>query len=280
MSSAHEVQQYTRPGAPLDHFRRIVAGLALALALVATPACTTTPITGRASLNLLSIDDDKQLGAQAYGDLLADATFITSGQQHAMVQAVVDRLVAVVEQDPEFTGDLDWEVRLVKDDAVANAWCLPGGKMAVYTGILPYTQDATGLAVVMGHEIGHAVARHGTERMSQQMGLQVILEYAAGEYGANAGEVGAAIAQYAVFLPWGRRQELEADHIGLIYMARAGYDPGAAVGFWQRMGSGGGDSSAIEDFLSTHPSHKERIEQIQEILPEARRAYQRSGPGR
>ena len=148
--------------------------------------------------------------------------------------------------------------------------------MAVYTGILPFTQDATGLAVVMGHEIGHAISRHGTERMTHQIGIEGVLDVLDGEYGPEGTQLGALAIQYAGILPWGRKQELEADHVGLIYMARAGYDPDAAVGFWQRMAAGKEEGSTIEEFASTHPSNRARIEQIEGLLPEARRIYGRS----
>jgi len=247
-------------------------GLAAVLVLTCVPAgCVTTPVTGRAQFNLLSLADDKALGVQAYDEILKDAKFIGSGKQYDQVQRVVGKLVAVAD-DP---GDFDWEARLVKDDATVNAWCLPGGKMAVYTGILPFTQDDTGLAVVMGHEIGHAVARHGSERMSQSIPVEVLLQWAAGEYGQGAAQLGAQVANLGVFLPWGRKQELEADHIGLIYMARAGFDPREAERFWTRMAAG--KDGAPPEFLSTHPSDATRIEQIQDLLPEALAEYQRAG---
>jgi len=245
-----------------------IARLGLAACLTLLAACVTTPVTGRAQFNLLSPADDKALGVQAYDEILKDATFIGSGAQYDQVQRVVGRIVAVAD-DP---GDFDWEARLVKDDKTVNAWCLPGGKMAVYTGILPFTQDDTGLAVVMGHEIGHAVARHGSERMTQQMGFELALALVGGEGWA---EYAGAATNLLVFLPWGRKQELEADHIGLMYMARAGYDPRQAELFWKRMAAG--KEGAPPEFLSTHPSDATRIEQIQDLLPEALREYQRAG---
>jgi predicted Zn-dependent protease len=181
---------------------------------------------------------------------------------------VVGRLVAVAD-DP---GAFEWEAKLVKDDATANAWCLPGGKMAVYTGILPYTQDDTGLAVVMAHEIGHAVARHGAERMTHSLGVESMLALAGGEGWSQY--LGTA-ANLLVFMPWGRKQELEADHIGLIYMARAGYDPREAELFWQRMSEGKGGGPP--EFLSTHPSDETRIKQIRDLLPEALEEYRAPG---
>jgi predicted Zn-dependent protease len=146
---------------------------------------------------------------------------------------------------------------------------MPGGKMAVYTGILPVTKDETGLAVVMAHEIGHAIARHGTERVSLEMGPNIAIELLGGENKA----LYSTATQLAVSLPWGRKQELEADEIGLIYMARAGYDPRQAVEFWKRMAaqSKGG---APPEFLSTHPSDATRIEQLEDLLPKAMKVYE------
>jgi predicted Zn-dependent protease len=241
----------------------------LALGAAGTSGCTTTPVTGRQQFNLLSTEDDKALGGQAYGEMLKDAQFIESGPQYDQVQRVVARLVAVAD-DP---GGFEWEAKLVKDDATANAWCLPGGKMAVYTGILPFTQDDAGLAVVMAHEIGHAVARHGSERMTQSMGLEIAVQLAQGYQWA---QYAPAAANLLLFMPFGRNQELEADHIGLMYMARAGYDPSEAEQFWKRMAAG--KSGAPPEFLSTHPSDETRIQQIRDLLPEAMAEYKASGP--
>ena len=209
---------------------RALARAASAVALAALlAACTTTPVTGRKAFNMVPIEEDKTLGAQAYADMLAGAPVASSHPKAAEVRTVVQRLVEVAQHD--VSVPFDWEVQIIDDPNTVNAWCLPGGKMAVYTGILPVTKTPAGLAVVMGHEIAHAVARHGSERMSQQLGLEVVLAYAAGDYAAVAGQV----ANLAVLLPWGRKQELEADEIGLVYMARAGYDPREAVDFWTRM---------------------------------------------
>ncbi|HVS17749.1 MAG TPA: M48 family metallopeptidase [Planctomycetota bacterium] len=250
--------------------RRTAALATLALASAASLAsCVTTPVTGRSAFNLVPVEQDKQLGAQAYADMLAGAPVADQHPAAAQVRKVVERLVAVAQSDVPV--DFDWEVRLIDDPAMVNAWCLPGGKMAVYTGILPVTQNAAGLAVVMAHEIAHAVARHGTERMTQQLGLQTVLTYAAGDYAGIAGQV----AALGVFLPWGRMQELEADEIGLVYMARAGYDPREAVEFWKRMDALGG--GAPPEWLSTHPSHDRRIEDLQAQMPRALAEYEASG---
>ena len=147
--------------------------------------------------------------------------------------------------------------------------------MAVYTGILPFTQSDEGLAVVMAHEIGHAVARHGSERMTQSMGLELALQLAQG-YQQSWVQYAPAAANLLLFMPFGRSQELEADHIGLMYMARAGYDPREAEHFWTRMAAG--KSGAPPEFLSTHPSDEHRIQQIRDLLPEALAEYKKNAP--
>jgi predicted Zn-dependent protease len=243
----------------------VLAAGAVAL-LAVLPACVTTPVTGRKAFNPLPIEQDKALGAQAYSDMLVGAPVADTHPKAGEVRQVVERLVQVAQAD--VPTNFDWEVRIIDDPNMVNAWCLPGGKMAVYTGILPVTKSPAGLAVVMGHEIAHAVARHGSERMSQQLGAEAILAYVAGDYAELAGQV----AGLAVFLPWGRMQELEADEIGLVYMARAGYDPREAVEFWTRMESLGGD--APPEWLSTHPSHSTRIEELQAQMPRALAEYE------
>ena len=249
--------------------RAALRAAAPALALTALAACSATPVTGRQAFNVMSVEDDKALGEKAYADEMSKAKIADNHPQAPMVKEVVNRLVQVAQHD--VSTQFDWEVHIIDDPKTVNAWCMPGGKMAVYTGILPVTKDATGLAVVMGHEIGHAVARHGTERISQQYGAELLLGYLAGDYANLAGP----IAQLAVFMPWGRKQELEADHIGLMYMARAGYDPRQAVEFWERMASG--SQGAPPELLSTHPSDAHRIEQLQQLMPEAVKEYQAAG---
>ena len=171
-----------------------------------------------------------------------------------------------------------WEFNLIEDDKTINAFCMPGGKIAVYTGILPVTQDENGLAVVLGHEVAHALANHGGERMSQMMLAQLgatSLSVALSSQPALAKDlimqaygVGANVG---VLLPYSRRHELEADHIGLILMARGGYDPRTAIPFWQRMNNVGGERPP--EFLSTHPTPEKRIEDIQKEIPEAMKYY-------
>lgn len=251
--------------------------LALAAVFVAVaPSCQTVAVTGRRQFNLFSVEQDKQLGAEAYTETMKQAKLVKSGPQYAQVERVLARLIPVVD-DPGFA----WEFNVIDDDAMVNAWCMPGGKIAVYTGILPVTKDDAGLAVVLGHEIAHAVARHGTERMSKQglgdVGLMIISSASktAAEY-QQALAVGVDLLAYK---PWGRDNELEADQIGLMYMAKAGYDPREAAEFWRRMASASG-GQAPPEFLSTHPSDERRIAEIEQMLPKALQFYaQATGTG-
>ena len=250
----------------------------LAVAAVAStlPGCNLL-----GDLNTYRISDDAQLGAEAYPELLASETVVPGGPDQRMVEQLTQRLVAAArELDPEVATRFDWEVRLVERDEVVNAWCLPGGKMAVFTGILPVAQDETGLAVVMSHEIAHATLRHGTERKTRQDLLGIAIAAGAGAYSDDPetqeqfASLGSSAAQLLVSLPFSRDAELEADARGLMYMARAGYDPRAAVGFWQRMSANSG--SAPYELLSTHPSDATRIERIREALPAAVAAYEQT----
>lgn len=257
---------------PRKLFGAAVLGTLLTTASIA-PACSTVPVTGRSAFNIASVDQDKQLGAEAYAEVLKTAKLKDNGPEFQMVKRVVDRLVKVAD-DPGF----QWEVHVIDDPKTVNAWCMPGGKIAVYTGILPLTQDETGLAVVLGHEMGHAVARHGTERMSQEQVLGGVLSVVGTKY-QNLAQYQSAIGMvvnYGVLLPFGRDQESEADHIGLIYMARAGFDPRKAVEFWERMAknSGGG---APPELLSTHPSDEHRIADIKHLMKDALKEYERAG---
>ncbi|MFB3908118.1 MAG: M48 family metallopeptidase [Candidatus Eisenbacteria bacterium] len=249
----------------------------LLLLLVVLAACATVPITGRKSFNLIPEGEEIALGADSYQQLLKQEEVVQSGPDVEMVRRVGRRIAAVSNKK-----DYDWEFNLIKNDKVVNAFCLPGGKVAVYTGILPVTENEAGLATVMSHEIAHAVARHGGERMTDQlalqlggMGLQALLnEKSAATQNLVLAAYGVG-AQVGFLLPFSRSQESEADHIGLVYMARAGYDPHAAIQFWQRMEqqSKGG---APPEWLSTHPSHGTRVRQLEEWMPEADKEYRKA----
>lgn len=252
------------------------AALAALLALVLlAAACARTPYTNRSQLILVSDAESAQLGAQAFQEVLRESDVLRSGPAVEQVLRVGRRIAAA-------SGlDADWRFAVIDDDQ-QNAFALPGGKVAVYTGLLEVTQSDAGLAVVLGHEIGHVVARHGAERMSQGLAAQLggtALSIALGG-GPNTQAVMAAYglgAEYGVLRPFGRGQEAEADEIGLIVMARAGYDPREAIPFWERMERSSGSRGRPPEFLSTHPSHGTRIELIREKLPEALRYYQGGG---
>jgi len=255
------------------------AGWALILVLGFVPldGCATVPITGRKSFNLIPEGEELALGADSYRQVLSGADVVASGSDLEMVRRVGERLAAVSNRP-----DYQWEFNLIRDDAVVNAFCLPGGKVAVYTGLLPVSRTETGLAVVMGHEIAHAIARHGGERMTDQLavqvggvGLEVLLKE---KSPATRNVVLAAYgvgSQVGVLLPFSRNQESEADRIGLIYMAKAGYDPREAIEFWKRMSAASG-GQAPPEWLSTHPSHGTRIEDLERLIPEAMKYY--TGP--
>jgi predicted Zn-dependent protease len=246
------------------------------LAMSIAAACTTVPYTGRSQLQLMSAQQESQMGIQAYQETLSKAKLSANAGQSEMVARVGGRIAAATGH-PEY----QWEYRLIQDDKQVNAFALPGGKVAVYTGILPITRDESGLAAVLGHEIGHVIARHGGERVSQQLLVNVGLEttMAALSSGnpatvqAVASLLGAG-ATVGVILPWSRAQESEADHLGLILMAKAGYDPHAARNLWVRMSAASQGSGRPPEFLSTHPSDPTRIRQIEAWLPEAMQYYQ------
>jgi predicted Zn-dependent protease len=244
------------------------------LCVVGLWACQTAPITGRHQLILLSETEETRMGLTAYDQILKEEKLSQDAQINAMVRRVGERIARVAERP-----DFQWEFRVVEKD-VANAFALPGGKVAVYTGILKYTQTEAGLAVVMGHEVAHALARHGGERMSQSMIAQLgLAAVQVGLQTSNPLILQGITAAYGVGiqLPFSRKQESEADHIGLILMAKAGYDPRQAVPFWERM-EGGKKGQGPPEFLSTHPSGNTRAKQLQGWMAEALQHY-RPGQG-
>lgn len=245
-------------------------------------SCGSVPITGRKQLSLVSNQEVLSLSLQQYGEFIKAAPISADKANTALVQKVGRNIANAVETYLKNNGYEDqvkeyaWEFNLVKSSDV-NAFCMPGGKIVVYEGILPYTQNETGLAVVLGHEVAHAVAKHANERMSNQIATQ----YGTAAVGAALSGSSATVqqaaavaiglgAQYGVLLPYSRKQELEADKLGLIFMAMAGYDPSNAAAFWQRMSQQGGSTP---EFMSTHPSDNTRIKQIQKDLPEALKYY-------
>lgn len=252
---------------------------------VGLASCSTVPETGRRQLNLVSADQEMQLGLTSFEKLKQETPVSRDRAANELLQKVGRRIAAVAE-----LPNAQWEF-VVFESKEANAFCLPGGKVGVYTGILPITQDEAGLATVIGHEVAHAVAHHGGERMSQAMVLQTggqIL--GAGLSHADPRAQTAALIAYGLGsqvgyeLPHSRKQESEADHIGLLYMARAGYNPEAAVGFWERFAQHNrGSSGNVPAFLRTHPVDEVRIQQLKEWMPAARKEYRqadRNAPAR
>jgi len=240
------------------------------LALVILAGCATVPYTNRKQFSLVSPAQEDQLGAQAYEEAKKTSKLSTDAAATEMIKRVGKRVAAVAERP-----DFKWEFILIDDPKTPNAWCLPGGRVAFYTGILPITKDENGVAVVMAHEVAHALAHHGAERMSQQMAVGFLQDLAVqGGLIKNQAALNAVNLAYGVGvgLPHGRSQESEADRIGLILMAKAGYDPRTAIEFWKRMGAASGGGKPPE-FLSTHPSDETRIKRIQEQLPEALQYY-------
>jgi predicted Zn-dependent protease len=241
----------------------------LCIALVA--GCETVPITGRSQLNVVSPEQETAMGVQAYQEIVTKAKIATDPAVNALVQRVGTRIAAATGR-----SDLPWQFTVIDDPQTVNAFALPGGKVAVYTGILPITRDESGLAVVLGHEVSHVMARHSAERLSEQLGAQLVVQGIGGLIGLDpqVTQAGANVLVNAVLLPWGRRQESEADHLGLVYMAKAGYDPRAARDLWVRMAAAAKGRARPPEFLSTHPSEETRIQQIESWLPEALQHYQ------
>ncbi len=269
---------------------RWVFVMVMSVALASLVGCETNPYTGRSQLLMTSVSQEMQMGAQAYDQVKSDPKMRPSQDPREVepVKRVAARIVEAAKRSKyaEMANQFQWEVTVIKDDKTPNAFALPGGKMAVYTGILPMAKTEAGLAAVMGHEVVHALARHGAERMSQgqltNAGLQVVgaAAGAAGGGGVLGQAAMAALgvgATVGVLLPFSRKHESEADYIGILLAADAGYDPREAVALWERMGqmSGGG---APSEFMSTHPSHETRIDQLKKWMPEAMAIYQAKRP--
>lgn len=269
------------------HLRRWVQLTALTVLVVGHTACSTNPYTGRWQLLAIPRSYENSLGEQAYAQVLSGekGKVSTDPREIEPVTRIAERIIAVAKGSKyaEPANQFQWEVNVIKDDKTANAFALPGGKIAVYTGIFPVAKNEAGLAAVMGHEVVHALARHGSERMSQGILTQVALVTAAIGLQAqgidpNTGQAAMQAlglgAQVGVLLPFSRKHESEADYIGLLYAAEAGYDPRESVRLWERMAAAGGGQPP--EFLSTHPSHGTRIQQLQEWMPEALALYERA----
>ena len=247
--------------------------------------CSLVPLTGRRQLSLVSDADMLSTSFVQYDQFLKENKLSTNTAQTNMVKGVGKRIqnaVVTYFARNNLTQELNgfaWEFNLIESNEV-NAWCMPGGKVVVYSGILPVTQDETGLAVVMGHEIAHAVAKHSNERMSQALLAQLggeTLAAALQQKPQQTQDIWMAVfgagVQLGAILPYSRLQESEADHLGLIFMAMAGYNPNGAVEFWQRMSQNAG--AKPPEFLSTHPSDQSRIQKIKAEIPEAMKYYKK-----
>jgi predicted Zn-dependent protease len=246
--------------------------------------CASVPLTGRRQLNFVPQSELLSMSTQNYQEVLRTSKLSSNKTQTSMVKRVGQKIQKAVEtymaqnkMSDKLRG-YKWEFNLI-DDPTVNAWCMPGGKVVVYTGILPITKDESGLAVVLGHEIAHAVANHGGERMSQELlvqkGEQVLSQVISVRNPENQAIFMKAIgtgAALGILLPYSRRHESEADHLGLIFMAMAGYDPHLAVDFWKRMATMSQGQSAPK-ILSTHPPDSQRIRDIEKELPAAMKYY-------
>jgi predicted Zn-dependent protease len=253
--------------------------------LLLLPSCSTVPVTGRNQLNIVSRDALVNVSKEQYQEFISSHDVVTGTPVSADVQKVGGDIASAVGQYLRNNNrvaeaqEYNWEFNLIESEEV-NAWAMPGGKVVVYSGILPVTRDETGLAVVMGHEIAHVIANHGGERMSQQLitqlGGQALSSVLAAKPQATQTlwmQVYGVGANLGVMLPYSRLQESEADRLGMIFMAMAGYDPRGAVDVWQRMAALKA-GQGVPEFFSTHPADQTRIENIREFIPTAMQYYQ------
>ena len=265
--------------------------IALGLFLIMmTTGCQTNPYTGRWQLMMVPMSQEVRMGVQAYSQVQQDPKMkpSTDPREIEPVKRVAARVIEAAKHSKysDIANQFEWEVIVVKDDRTVNAFALPGGKIAVYTGIFPVAKTEAGLAAVMGHEVVHALARHGGERMSQNTLAQTTLQVigvALGFSGANpllsqAGMAALGVGtQVGVLLPFSRKHESEADYVGVLLAAEAGYDPRESIRLWTRMGEQSGGKEPSE-FLSTHPNHDTRIQQLEEWMAEALPIYESKPP--
>ncbi len=268
--------------------KKIILAVSLSgLAALGLVACYKNPITGRSSVNLVSEGEMRTLAAQQYNTFLSQNPPVGAGSRDAeMVQRVGSRIASAVQSYLASKGQSDlvagyqWQFNLV-NNSQANAWCMPGGKVVVYSGIMPLVQNEAGLATVVGHEVAHAIARHGNERMSQELMAQAggaALGVALANNSAQTQNIFNAVygaGSQLGTLRYSRKHESEADHMGLIFMAMAGYNPNEAISFWQRMSAKGGQKPP--EILSSHPSDATRINDIKRLIPEAMKYYKPAG---
>jgi len=247
-------------------------------------SCATVPVTGRSQINLVPSDQLMAMSSDSYRQFLQENKVVTGTQNARMVKRVGNQIAQAVgrylreQGKADRLADFKWEFNLVEDSNI-NAFAMPGGKVVVFTGMLSVAENEAGLATVIGHEVAHVVAQHGNERMSQQMlaqlGTQALGVALQQQPEQTRQLLMAAVGmgtQVGVLLPYGRLQESEADKMGLIFMAMAGYDPQTAVNFWQRMAAAN-KGKAPPEFLSTHPAHGTRIQNLREYMPEAMEYY-------
>jgi len=259
--------------------------LLLLLAVAIFAACSTVLITGRKQLLLVPDSEVLAMSLQSYKQFIDSVPASKDNVNTDLVKKVGKNISTVVETYLKNNGmeaeisNFSWEFNLVKDTSV-NAFCMPGGKVVVFEGILPITQTEVGMAVVLGHEIAHAVAKHSSERMSQQMMVQYgasltnsLLSNKSEATRSTLNTIYGIGTEYGVMLPYSRKHEYEADQLGLVFLAMAGYDPNEAITFWQRMAANSG--GAPIEFMSTHPSDANRIAKLKELLPEAMKYYKK-----
>lgn len=257
--------------------------MCLAIALLMLAGCSSVPLTGRRQVLLVSDQEVLSSSLTQYNDYIKTATKSSNATQSAMVTRVGKKIATATEQYLKQNGlesevkNFAWEFNLVKDDQV-NAFCMPGGKIVVYEGLMKIIGSEDELAVVVGHEVAHAVAKHSNERMSQQLMAQygaAILGQAVSNKSAAVQQVASTVygvgAQYGVMLPFSRKHETEADYMGLVFMTMAGYNPDVALNFWKKMSAG--SSGSTPEFMSTHPSDATRIADIQKALPDIKAKY-------
>jgi predicted Zn-dependent protease len=262
---------------------KTIRNFLLLASFVAFTGCAKNAATGRNQLSLVSSQEMLQASQKQYTDFLNQNKVVNNTSDAALVKTIGSRIANAISKyytskgQQEILAGYEWQYNLV-DSKEVNAWCMPGGKIVVYSGILPVTKNQNALAVVMGHEIAHAVAEHGRERVSEQMAAQAggllfsSLVSSNPQQAENIFMVANGVTTYGLILPHSRKQELEADKLGLIYIALAGYDPREAVPLWERMAALS-NGQAPPEFASTHPATDTRIKQLKELMPEALKYY-------